>query len=331
MAKINGMAGSTKYLLNGVRRFGRKELSSLQDIDKFYNNYAVILAQTKRVTELKQDEQISNLFTEEKILSEQIQNEILLRTIDVDSEISMLNNKRKNVKGPINKIMYSIKYYVKKFRRSANIEDPYRNMKQKLINIQKNKKSFIEQKSNTINRACNQVTNCYNFITQNNSFRIGAKAEEEVIEYLSHLPDDYYILNDVKLKFYKAIYWKEYNEYIQTSQIDHLVIGPTGIFLIETKNWKFSDLNRKSNKLVYQVKRQNLALWYYLKHHYHSKPPQVWKLVTYMHSTNQIQKLDKFVTLVPPNKLTSYIISGRSNLSIAEVNKLVKLLLPYIK
>ncbi|NVM56320.1 MAG: NERD domain-containing protein [Candidatus Helarchaeota archaeon] len=30
--------------------------------------------------------------------------------------------------------------------------------------------------------------------------------------------------------------WKD-NEYVKSCQIDHVVIGRNGIFLIETKNW----------------------------------------------------------------------------------------------
>jgi len=37
---------------------------------------------------------------------------------------------------------------------------------------------------------------------------------------------------------------------LKSSQIDHIVVGPTGLFLVETKNWKFSDIETKSDKLV---------------------------------------------------------------------------------
>lgn len=51
----------------------------------------------------------------------------------------------------------------------------------------------------------------------------GIKGEATVYSYLRHLPDHYFTLNDVKLPNGRG-------------NIDHIVLGPTGIFVIETKN-----------------------------------------------------------------------------------------------
>ena len=71
----------------------------------------------------------------------------------------------------------------------------------------------------------------------NTSFIIGAIGEEKVIETLRKLPDSYYVLNEIQIKLSRSVLWRKYLEYIKSAQIDHIVIGPTGIFLIETKNW----------------------------------------------------------------------------------------------
>jgi hypothetical protein len=47
----------------------------------------------------------------------------------------------------------------------------------------------------------------------------GAKAEQDVAEALDSLPDDYYIFHDLEFPGFN---------------IDHVVLGPNGIFLVET-------------------------------------------------------------------------------------------------
>jgi len=63
----------------------------------------------------------------------------------------------------------------------------------------------------------------------------GARAELSVIAKLKRLPADYVVLNDVHLR---ATRFHKYNGVpLQSAQIDHLVISPAGLFVIETKAW----------------------------------------------------------------------------------------------
>jgi hypothetical protein len=55
------------------------------------------------------------------------------------------------------------------------------------------------------------------------SMRKGAAGERSVAHTLSELPDEYRVVNDVQTP---------------AGNLDHVVIGPTGVFVIETKNWR---------------------------------------------------------------------------------------------
>jgi hypothetical protein len=63
----------------------------------------------------------------------------------------------------------------------------------------------------------------------------GASAELEVAELLANLPDTYMVLHDVHLELDRAVRFD--GNYLQTAQCDHIVVGPTGVFVIETKRW----------------------------------------------------------------------------------------------
>ena len=51
----------------------------------------------------------------------------------------------------------------------------------------------------------------------------GLSGEERVADVLGKLPDEFYVINDISTP---------------TGNLDHVVVGPTGIFVIETKNWR---------------------------------------------------------------------------------------------
>lgn len=57
------------------------------------------------------------------------------------------------------------------------------------------------------------------------NYKKGISGEKEVTTALQKLNDSYYLLNDVVL-------------YPKAGNIDHIVLGPNGIFVIETKNYK---------------------------------------------------------------------------------------------
>lgn len=99
-------------------------------------------------------------------------------------------------------------------------------------------------------------------IDEINSFIYGAIGEQKVVEALRPLPDEYLLINDFSYSFSKAIYYGQEKSYIKTIQIDHLLISPAGIFLIETKNWSKESLQNLSLfSPVQQINRTNYALF----------------------------------------------------------------------
>jgi len=92
----------------------------------------------------------------------------------------------------------------------------------------------------------------------------GAEAELAVIDRLRSLPDSFAVFNDVRLKATRHIYFD--GAALQSAQLDHVVIGPNGVFAIETKHWsrQFADSGdyhnpfdqtRRANYLCYDLLR----------------------------------------------------------------------------
>jgi len=94
----------------------------------------------------------------------------------------------------------------------------------------------------------------------------GAIGEHRVVKVLENLSDEYVLINDFCLSFNPPIYNRNENDHIKSIQVDHLLIAPSGVFLIETKNWSEQSLNSLSLRSpVSQIKRTSFALFIVLK------------------------------------------------------------------
>jgi len=95
----------------------------------------------------------------------------------------------------------------------------------------------------------------------NNSI-YGAIGEHKVVKVLETLSDEYVLINDFCLSFNPPIYNRNENDHIKSIQVDHLLIAPSGVFLIETKNWSEQSLNSLSLRSpISQLKRTSFALF----------------------------------------------------------------------
>lgn len=328
MAKVHGISGSTRYLLKGTKAINGKKLATLEDIDHFHNHYETILTEIQITVQQQQDEMILDLGNNEVRLDSQLRESIAIRTVEVDGNINEIATKIENTENVIIFLGYKVQHWIARSLRSHRIHGPFSHLSRELRNVQSRKASLITNKPYVIKNECNNVISNQKFITDNISFLIGAKGEEHVISVLSQLPDEYHVLNDVNLIFSKYIYWKKRNEHIKTCQIDHIVIGPTGIILLETKNWKTSDIGKKSDDLTHQVQRANYALWYYLKDSYglFGTAPKIRNVVVSLHGQQPGTRIDKYIDVVTPHQLCGYITSRENTLSEDAIHKLIRLI-----
>jgi len=64
---------------------------------------------------------------------------------------------------------------------------------------------------------------------------VGARTEIDVIASLARLPDEYTVFNGLRLRARRHIHFN--GVHLRSAQIDHLVLTPAGVFMIETKRW----------------------------------------------------------------------------------------------
>lgn len=169
-----------------------------------------------------------------------------------------------------------------------------------------------------------------------NRMKSGHDGEVKVIETLKKLPDSYYIINDFRITVNR-----------RTSQIDHVVVGPTGIFAIETKNWQGTLYGKAENihwKVVmpdgnsrnaYNPIKQNethTRRMEELLKKFLGKNFYLESIVVLTHPNVKIMFESDIVPVLKPDKLCNYIESyNQLHLSETEVEQIKDLIMKKMK
>jgi len=175
-------------------------------------------------------------------------------------------------------------------------------------------------------------------IDELNSYIYGAVGEQKVVRTLENLSDDYTLINDFSVSFSPPIFNKQGKDYIKSIQIDHILIAPSGIFLIETKNWSEKSLeNERLRSPVQQIRRTSFALYKLLnnevgnynlrldRHHWGGKKLSVKNLIVMINNIPQGEF--QYVKVLTLSELFGYINYFKPTLSVNETQRIADFLL----
>ena len=163
------------------------------------------------------------------------------------------------------------------------------------------------------------------------SWNKGIKGEYIVAEYLNQLPEDYFVFNDVK---FPGSY----------GNLDHVVVGPTGIYVIETKNYKGFFLV-KGNELFYkngnrvkkakgqpgkQVMANSMSLKKFLEDN-GVNMDGVWisSIVTIIDNNFKIEQKPKYYHVLFPSTIPQFILNSNGKIDMNILKEVALLIEPY--
>jgi hypothetical protein len=333
MCKVYNTIGSLTAIKSHLRRHNITEFNSLKEVMTFQKNYAasrqqiisnheLLIIQEKNT--LSADIlQLNNTINTKKI---EVQEELKFEIQDLKQKLEELSLDRKNI------IQKLISFFKKRslknkiqsgessvgFKVSQSIQYLADTLAEKNNRYQYITSRFPE----AINLSCTiplkELERKKSIIDEINSSIYGALGEQKVVKELENLSDDYTLINDFIYSFKPPIYYKQEDQYIKSIQIDHLLISPAGIFLIETKNWSEQSLtNLNLRSPVEQIKRTNFALFKLLadeasnfssglnRHHWGTRKVPIKNLIVLI---NQKPKEEfQFVKALTLKELISYI------------------------
>jgi hypothetical protein len=150
----------------------------------------------------------------------------------------------------------------------------------------------------------------------------GAHGEQRVAHFLGQLPDEYCVLHDVRLR--AAGFLRFAGKPAQTAQVDHLVVGPTGVFVVETKNWsQESAANGDYFDPYEQVARAGLLCHILLKDA--RLPTRVHEIIATCAQLKS-SRYTGYTKIVRPERVAPFIANRRAELEVDEIAKTVAVL-----
>ena len=334
MCKIYNSIGSLKEIKSRLAAYDVSDFKSVKDLIDFKNCYVTerrrIISEHERLLrdereQLEQDlKKLENEIQETKINSEQ-----KIKSVIEGLEGQMSKFSGAGPSGVITRILnkfqariyrYKINQKEKHFVRdveysTAELREVYRMKNERHQFLRLEFDDAVQQSSHV---ELSQFDFKHRLVEDLNNLIYGALGEQKVVKTLEALSDDYYLINDFALSFYPAIYNKKENDYIKSIQIDHILVAPSGIFLIETKNWSDQSLeNQNLRSPVEQIRRSSFAIFKLLNnpmsnfnvglkgHHWGEKKIPIRNLIV-LTNTKPREEF-QYVKVVTMNELLRYI------------------------
>ncbi|MDR2953621.1 MAG: NERD domain-containing protein [Prevotella sp.] len=263
-------SGAITELFRILRSKSIYRFKSINDIIDYKRNYPNEIENIRARIKNEINEEIKKLTKENENLLDEYDRDKTecgsLLCAQIDLLKSILSSSRNN-------LFSKIKKY--RAKRKLNLLEPdfdwivEKQIKHYLVKIDSNKKKInhltysqlleIERRSKPFIRKIEHIVSELNSLS---AFIYGSVGELKAIELLRKLPNEYYIINDFRKSFDPPLYHKSEDDRIYSTQLDHIVIGPTGVFVIETKYW--SRKSTESNDLfspIKQLRRGGFALY----------------------------------------------------------------------
>lgn len=354
MCRTYNSIGSLTTLKSHLDESNIHDFKSLKEVLDFQTSYIALRQQLISYHENLIEQEKNTLDLELQQLSTEIEMQRHLSEQIFKDEIDILKQKLNILKSqsPGNFFQRLIKdfgpwYYKLKIKHKEQSLDSgiYKSISNLLDNY-KNKNSRYQFLTSNVDEAIRQS---YQYplselerkktrIDELNRFIYGALGEQKVVKALETLSDEYFLINDFTVSFSPAIYNRQENDYINSVQIDHILVAPSGIFLIETKNWSEKSLeNLNLRSPVKQIKKASFVLFkllnnemsnYHLRldrHHWGDKKISIRNLIVL---TNTKPKEEfQYVKVLTINELLGYINFFKPIFSNSETQRIADFIL----
>ena len=255
MSQIIGQIDSLAALLSKLRDNRINHINTLDEIISFQNDFQNKLNKSKDKVEKAFVSEIEQLKQSIITLETTYKGKLLIRErvlIKEKNEIDInIDHSSQNSTDIISEFFNFFKRLILKCRKYllSNYFDAVKNLSYLVnkiqISIKKHRLQYFEKNFNSIVEKRNykeskEIVKIKSILDENNTLIPGAIGEQKAVDELKKLPDSYVVINNCKIEFIPPIYYKKNDQNIKRIQADHIVVGPSGVFLIETKNDRIS-------------------------------------------------------------------------------------------
>ena len=332
MAKIFGQIESTKTLRIELDFRKISMFNSIREIEDFKRNYESIKEEILAQARVNIQKEIAQKSSELEKSESELKAQVSKEEAEVKSNIHRLESKVSDLSGRLKGQNFLRRLFITiaRWQQESKLRQLRSNrdqiiikrtslIRQKVKNLHSQVDFLNENTEKIISERCendlSELNRTKQAISDLRTIIAGAKGEYAVEQELKKLPDNFYVINDYRLNFTRPIINKKNGDKIFSIQIDHLVVSPGGIFLLETKNWSnrsIRSLNLRSP--IDQIQRSSYALFVFINnnislnsHHWGSKQISLKSvLVMVGATTNQKFQFVKIKELKALNRYLKY-------------------------
>jgi len=145
--------------------------------------------------------------------------------------------------------------------------------------------------------------------------------EDVVKRELHRLPSTYYIFKDVCLSLHRPVNYRKTQESIKFCQIDFVVIGPTGIFIIEAKEWGEQILKEAKHLPLKEADKAGLVFYIKTYNRFCRKFP-IYNVAVMLQKVPKVQY--GFVSHLSLRELYWFILRREGILSKKKIKQIVR-------
>jgi hypothetical protein len=341
--RVHGVPGSERVLVQNLRKRGIKGIDSLSDVEWHIAESDGIIARKEEQTRqvIRREIEYLRMKREEKI-SEQtrLRRE---RVAELEEEHSRLaeevSTPPEPTRNPFLWIYRRVSRYLKN-RRKTRIEDhfleevtlPFRHLfteisrlKKQADHLEANIEAEMRRRLAPDYRRKKQVDAA---LSRSKLWITGARGEHRTLKVLRELPDDYVVFNDVTVRPSQPVTYGDAQK--SSCEADHIVIGPTGVFNIESKNWGEGSIERPDLRSpVTQVILSGKALYWVVnaevregriplaRHHWGHREIRVRNVLSMTRAMPNVQF--QYVRMVPVDQLGEHIMHCDARLGQEDV------------
>lgn len=257
MAIIHGKSGAEGKLLELSKEHGFR-FQNIRDIKDTKAKLKKALSEKEVEVKREIEEEIDDLKKKSTEIKGSIERKSEEIREDIKIEMEKIKDEVKSLKSGtgITKIFTSFINSIKKWRGKRRYmylkHNPKKETRKRLMPVYKELSkaekglNFLEENfQEELNLRLAPIKDKFDRIeriTGSKKFK-GATGEVEVIRHLEKLSDNFHVFNDYTVELKEWIKVKGENR--RTAQLDHVVVGPTGVYVVETKNWSKSYVDKR--------------------------------------------------------------------------------------
>ncbi len=350
MCKVYNQVGSLTTIKTELNNQGIKDFQSTNDLISFLKTFSATRQQILSNSSLQINQEKETLKEEIVLLEDFIEicrseytNNLLAELEQLKQQLDTLRSAQSNFFDRINGYLKGNSIHSKIRNIETNFDskianslrrytDPFIAKKRRLEYIDHNFEKAVQENTYAQLR---EIDRKKTIVEQLTPSIYGAIGEKKVSDELEHLPDDFILINDFLCTFHPPIYNRQENDYIKSVQIDHILVAPAGVFLIETKNWSEESMKNLSLRSpVEQIKRTSFALYISLngdqgislsQHHWGERKIPIKNLIVMI---NQKPREEfQYVKILTLKELCNYVTYFKPVFSLQETQTIANYLL----